>query len=188
MKRVICFSPHPDDDVISMGGILRKLVENENEIAVAYMTSGNIAVFDHDAQQFADFVTEYNRIFGSVGVGNLNGDGIPDLVVEEVSDCTGAAPNYLSIKLGNGDGSFQLAEITLTARPLDPAAKDQPIAVKLKPAYAAAEDKDQPLANATDGKPATAWVVRATDKRDNAPVLEFESPLAGFPGGTSFPR
>ena len=84
----------------------------------------------------------------------------------------------------NGDGSFQLAEITLTARPLDPAAKDQPIAVKLKPAYAAAEDKDQPLANATDGKPATAWVVRATAKRDNAAVLEFESPLAGFPGGT----
>jgi glucosamine-6-phosphate deaminase len=63
-KRVICFSPHPDDDVISMGGALIRLVEDKHEVHVAYMTSGNIAVFDHDAQQFADFVTEYNRIFG----------------------------------------------------------------------------------------------------------------------------
>jgi glucosamine-6-phosphate deaminase len=55
-QRIICFSPHPDDDVISMGGILRKLVENENEIVVAYMTSGNIAVFDHDARRYVDFL------------------------------------------------------------------------------------------------------------------------------------
>jgi glucosamine-6-phosphate deaminase len=55
-KRVICFSPHPDDDVISMGGILRKLVENENDITVAYMTSGNIAVFDHDVRRYVDFL------------------------------------------------------------------------------------------------------------------------------------
>ena len=55
-QRIICFSPHPDDDVISMGGILRKLVENENEIVVAYMTSGNIAVFDHDVRRYVDFV------------------------------------------------------------------------------------------------------------------------------------
>jgi glucosamine-6-phosphate deaminase len=54
--KIICFSPHPDDDVISMGGILRKLVENENEIIVAYMTSGNIAVFDHDVSRYVDFL------------------------------------------------------------------------------------------------------------------------------------
>src|SRR5690242_2899665 len=54
--RTICFSPHPDDDVISMGGILRKLVENENEITVAYQTSGNIAVFDHDVRRYVDFL------------------------------------------------------------------------------------------------------------------------------------
>lgn len=85
----------------------------------------------------------------------------------------------------NPDGSFQLAEITLAARPLDPGAKDQPVAVRLKPAFVAAEDKDQPLANALDGKPSTAWVVRSTAKRDNAAVLELEAPLAGFPGGTA---
>jgi glucosamine-6-phosphate deaminase len=55
-QRIICFSPHPDDDVISMGGILHKLVENENEVTVAYMTSGNIAVFDHDVRRFVDFL------------------------------------------------------------------------------------------------------------------------------------
>jgi glucosamine-6-phosphate deaminase len=55
-QRVVLFSPHPDDDVISAGGILRKLVENENEVTVAYMTSGNIAVFDHDVRRYVDFL------------------------------------------------------------------------------------------------------------------------------------
>jgi glucosamine-6-phosphate deaminase len=59
--RIICFSPHPDDDVISMGGILRKLVENENEITVAYMTSGNIAVFDHDVRRYVDVLVRLGR-------------------------------------------------------------------------------------------------------------------------------
>jgi glucosamine-6-phosphate deaminase len=62
-KRIICFSPHPDDDVISMGGALIRLVEDKHEVHVAYMTSGNIAVFDHDAQRVADLVTEFNRLF-----------------------------------------------------------------------------------------------------------------------------
>ena len=53
-KRIICFSPHPDDDVISMGGILRKLVENGNHVTVAYMTSGNIAVFDHEVRRYLE--------------------------------------------------------------------------------------------------------------------------------------
>ncbi|MGH7527939.1 MAG: glucosamine-6-phosphate deaminase [Gemmatimonadales bacterium] len=55
-QRIVCFSPHPDDDVISMGGILRKLVENGNAITVAYMTSGNLAVFDHDVRRHLDFM------------------------------------------------------------------------------------------------------------------------------------
>ena len=55
-SRVLCFSPHPDDDVISMGGILYKLAQNQNEITVAYMTSGNIAVFDHDVRRYVDFL------------------------------------------------------------------------------------------------------------------------------------
>ncbi|MBX3420929.1 MAG: glucosamine-6-phosphate deaminase [Pirellulaceae bacterium] len=62
-KRILCFSPHPDDDVISMGGTLIRLVEDGHEVHIAYMTSGNIAVFDHDAYRVADLVTEYNRLF-----------------------------------------------------------------------------------------------------------------------------
>lgn len=60
-KRVLVFSPHPDDDVISMGGTLRKLWENENVVVVAYMTSGNIAVFDHDVRRHLDFVERAAR-------------------------------------------------------------------------------------------------------------------------------
>ncbi len=55
-SRIICFSPHPDDDVISMGGILHKLAVNGNELTVAYMTSGNLAVFDHDVRRHLDFI------------------------------------------------------------------------------------------------------------------------------------
>ncbi|GMV05169.1 MAG: glucosamine-6-phosphate deaminase [Gemmatimonadota bacterium] len=54
--RILVFSPHPDDDVISMGGILRKLAENGNQITVGYQTSGNIAVFDFEVRRFLDFV------------------------------------------------------------------------------------------------------------------------------------
>ncbi|HEX6434335.1 MAG TPA: glucosamine-6-phosphate deaminase [Gemmatimonadales bacterium] len=59
--RIICFSPHPDDDVISMGGILHKLAVNDNNITVAYMTSGNLAVFDHDVRRHLDFIGRLAR-------------------------------------------------------------------------------------------------------------------------------
>ena len=62
--RIVCFSPHPDDDVISMGGILCKLVQNQNHIVVAYMTSGNIAVFDHDVRRYVDFLDRLGRARG----------------------------------------------------------------------------------------------------------------------------
>ena len=62
-KRVLVFSPHPDDDVISMGGTLIRLVDQGHEVHVAYQTSGSIAVFDADALRFADFAAEYNRLF-----------------------------------------------------------------------------------------------------------------------------
>ncbi|QDS95384.1 Glucosamine-6-phosphate deaminase 1 [Roseimaritima multifibrata] len=62
-RKCLCFSPHPDDDVISMGGTLIRLNEDGHETHIAYMTSGNIAVFDHDAMQIADLVAEYHRLF-----------------------------------------------------------------------------------------------------------------------------
>ncbi len=63
-KRALIFSPHPDDDVISMGGTFIRLVDQGHKVHVAYQTSGNIAVFDEDALRFADFVTDYSDAFG----------------------------------------------------------------------------------------------------------------------------
>ena len=62
--KALVFSPHPDDDVISMGGTLLRLVDQGHEVHVAYMTSGNIAVFDYDALRFSDFVATFNAFFG----------------------------------------------------------------------------------------------------------------------------
>lgn len=61
---VICFSPHPDDDVISMGGALIRMADQGHDVHVAYMTSGNIAVFDHDALRHLDYVKQFNEVFG----------------------------------------------------------------------------------------------------------------------------
>lgn len=63
-QTVLVFSPHPDDDVISMGGTLIKLADQGHDVHIAYMTSGNIAVFDHDAQRHIDYVQEYHELFG----------------------------------------------------------------------------------------------------------------------------
>ena len=57
-KRVVVFSPHPDDDVISMGGTLARLSEHGHEVHVAYQVSGNIAVFDDEVTRFLDFVRD----------------------------------------------------------------------------------------------------------------------------------
>lgn len=57
-KRVIIFSPHPDDDVISMGGTFLRLVKQGHEVHVVYQTSGNIAVHDYDAKKYIEFVKE----------------------------------------------------------------------------------------------------------------------------------
>lgn len=62
-KRVIVFSPHPDDDVISMGGTIRRLVQQNHEVHIAYETSGNIAVGDEEVTRFMHFVNGYNQIF-----------------------------------------------------------------------------------------------------------------------------
>jgi glucosamine-6-phosphate deaminase len=66
-KRILVFSPHPDDDVISMGGTLIRLCEQGHEVHVAYQTSGSIAVWDEAALRHADFVREFLAAFPGVG-------------------------------------------------------------------------------------------------------------------------
>ena len=77
-QRVVVFSPHPDDDVISMGGLLGKLVENGNHVTVAYQTSGNIAVFDHEVRRYLDFMRR------AAGVIDLGDPGAVEEVIESV--------------------------------------------------------------------------------------------------------
>src|SRR5665213_127674 len=77
-KRVIIFSPHPDDDVISMGGTFIRLCEQGHEVHVAYQTSGNIAVWDDAAVRHADFVAEFSRAFN---LGPERADAIEQHVV-----------------------------------------------------------------------------------------------------------
>ena len=60
-KRVLIFSPHPDDDVISMGGTFIRLVDQGHDVHVAYQTSGNTAVWDDDALRFVEFVRDFSQ-------------------------------------------------------------------------------------------------------------------------------
>ncbi|HUQ68386.1 MAG TPA: PSD1 and planctomycete cytochrome C domain-containing protein [Planctomycetaceae bacterium] len=84
----------------------------------------------------------------------------------------------------NADGSFLMTEFQVTAKPLDVADESQPVALKLNPVFAAFEDKDQPLKNVLDRKPATAWVIKENAGKDNAAIFEIDGGLPGFANGT----
>ena len=63
-KRVVIFSPHPDDDIISMGGTFQRLHDQGHDVHVAYQTSGNIAVTDEFVTRFLDFAVGFESIAG----------------------------------------------------------------------------------------------------------------------------
>ena len=63
-KKVLIFSPHPDDDIISMGGTFMRLHEQGHDVHVAYQTSGNIAVTDEFVTRFLDFAVGFEDLFG----------------------------------------------------------------------------------------------------------------------------
>ncbi len=62
-KKVILFSPHPDDDIISMGGTFMRLHDQGHEVHVGYQTSGNIAVTDEFVTRFIDFAVGFESMF-----------------------------------------------------------------------------------------------------------------------------
>ena len=84
-QKVIVFSPHPDDDVISMGGMLHALVQNGNDVTVAYMTNGSVAVFDEDVRRHLQFIEMSRDVFGL-------GDGIQDKVGAILADLESKKP------------------------------------------------------------------------------------------------
>ncbi|HMU46041.1 MAG TPA: glucosamine-6-phosphate deaminase [Chitinophagaceae bacterium] len=63
-KRCLIFSPHPDDDIISMGGTFQRLHDQEHEVHVGYQTSGNIAVTDEFVTRYLDFAVGFEEIAG----------------------------------------------------------------------------------------------------------------------------
>lgn len=71
-KRVIVFSPHPDDDVISMGGTIRRLVEQGHDVHIAYETSGNIAVGDEEVTRYMHFINGFNQLFNHSQYNTIN--------------------------------------------------------------------------------------------------------------------
>ena len=92
-KRIIVFSPHPDDDVISAGGILNKLHQNDNDIVVAYQTSGNIAVFDHEVRRYLDFIRR------SAGCLEVRDEGVEERVDEIERFLDEKAPGQVDISV-----------------------------------------------------------------------------------------
>lgn len=102
-KRVILFSPHPDDDVISMGGTFLRLVEQGHDVHVVYQTSGNNAVADHDALKFVEFSQQVNALSEQVNpeidalIEELNGKNDGDLDSAELRKIKGLIRRFEAI-------------------------------------------------------------------------------------------
>ena len=114
-RTVLVFSPHPDDDVIAMGGALRKLLANGNRITVAYMTSGNIAVFDHDVRRHLDFVDRATPLLGTdaATVRRLRGEVAAALGAKRPGDVDIAAVQDLKRMIRESEAVAALAAVGL---------------------------------------------------------------------------
>jgi glucosamine-6-phosphate deaminase len=86
-KRVIIFSPHPDDDVISMGGTFDRLVQQGHDVHIAYQTSGNIAVSDEEALKFAEIAKSFNADAKE-----------PQAIIDYLNDKTGNEIDSLEVR------------------------------------------------------------------------------------------
>jgi glucosamine-6-phosphate deaminase len=104
-KRVLIFSPHPDDDIISMGGTFKRLHEQGHEVHIGYQTSGNIAVADDEALRFASFVCDYNDKFGikSIEAENIYKKAISFLKNKKASEVDIAEVRYIKGLIRKGE-------------------------------------------------------------------------------------
>ena len=102
-KKVVVFSPHPDDDVISMGGTLSRLVQQGHIVHVAYQTSGHHAVFDEDVLRYLDFINNLRDDF------NMNSNSI-----NSVNDAIHLVENnnnrVVNKKIANLKGTIRMGE------------------------------------------------------------------------------
>lgn len=105
-KRVVLFSPHPDDDVISMGGTFIRLCDQGHDVHVAYQTSGNIAVWDETALRHADFVNEFVQAFKDRF---KDGAQVADTIEQSVE-------NFVKVKVAGMPDSPELQKIKTLIR------------------------------------------------------------------------
>ncbi|MDD2245602.1 MAG: 6-phosphogluconolactonase [Proteiniphilum sp.] len=98
-KKVIIFSPHPDDDVISMGGTFQRLVNQGHEVHVAYQTSGNIAVGDEEVIRYISVLNSMRKKFDPSNKGLLEKyEGIRQYLMHEKAKEDQDTPDILFIK------------------------------------------------------------------------------------------
>lgn len=104
-KRCIIFSPHPDDDIISMGGTFQRLVDQGHDVHVAYQTSGNIAVSDDEAIRFIEFVVDFNKQFeiSNSQVGEIFSSAKEFLINKKDSDIDNNEVRYVKGLIRRGE-------------------------------------------------------------------------------------
>jgi len=116
-KRVMIFSPHPDDDVISMGGCFQRLVKQGHDVHIAYQTSGNIAVTDEEVIRFLIFQKGLSKLpLGLSGGDNARLDELlQTLINRKPGDMD--SPEILSLKALIRRGEAQLADAYIGVKP-----------------------------------------------------------------------
>jgi glucosamine-6-phosphate deaminase len=107
-KRVIVFSPHPDDDVISMGGTLKRLVDQHHDVHVAYETSGNIAVGDEDMTRYFLMMEKIAPKFGfdTPGFHKMNDDIKQFLATKASGDVDTADIRFIKTMIRQSEASI----------------------------------------------------------------------------------
>ena len=116
-KRVLIFSPHPDDDVISMGGCFHRLILQGHEVHIAYQTSGNIAVTDEEVTRFLIFLKGLDKLPQQIAnrVGSKPDELLQALHERKPDDPESA--EVLAIKALIRRGEAQLADAYIGAKP-----------------------------------------------------------------------
>jgi glucosamine-6-phosphate deaminase len=99
-KKIIVFSPHPDDDVISMGGTFRRLCDQNHDVHVAYQVSGNIAVGDEEVIRYCEFLSDVCKVYSpeNNNLKNRADEIIDYLRFEKNEDGSPENPDVLFIK------------------------------------------------------------------------------------------
>mgnify|MGYP003291879664 CR=1 FL=1 len=113
-KDILIFSPHPDDDVISMGGTFARLIKQGHNVHIAYETSGNIAVGDEEVVRFMHFVNGFNQLLSLLKKRSQHGSLQEGAMLYLRDDCGVSAEDLMRINdilLENARGVIAYQEV-----------------------------------------------------------------------------